>query len=254
MRITTPTSHILLIVAGGIAAAISVLAIFSAASADGAMKSRVIAPGLCETTGGGRFVKIPGSPGEKIDRRLLADVAWLKRRYNVFITDGYSLDPVHSANGEHPVGLALDIIPNFADGGSWRDINRLARWAEPTQNAPRAPFRWVGYNGDANHGKGHHLHLSWDHSTSKYDKPARVVYSARCPQGGDGTTAPNQPPSPPPAPDNGGGGTTPDTDPDDTGGGGVSPRPRRVELSTVEDKLQASQATAVTETSGVGVP
>ena len=40
----------------------------------------------------------------------------------------------------------------------------LARWAEPRQNRPRAPFRWVGYNGDANHGCGNHLHLSWSHA------------------------------------------------------------------------------------------
>ena len=43
-------------------------------------------------------------------------------------------------------------------------MTRLARWAEPRQNRPRAPFRWVGYNGDANHGCGHHLHLSWSHA------------------------------------------------------------------------------------------
>ena len=26
------------------------------------------------------------------------------------------------------------------------------------------PFRWVGYEGDAGHGCGNHLHLSWNHS------------------------------------------------------------------------------------------
>ena len=25
------------------------------------------------------------------------------------------------------------------------------------------PFRWVGYDGDENHGCGDHLHLSWFH-------------------------------------------------------------------------------------------
>ena len=32
------------------------------------------------------------------------------------------------------------------------------------QNRPRPPFRWVGYNGDAGHGCGNHLHLSWEHA------------------------------------------------------------------------------------------
>ncbi len=36
------------------------------------------------------------------------------------------MDDVHSINGEHPVGLALDIVPNKAAGGSWNDIDRLA--------------------------------------------------------------------------------------------------------------------------------
>ena len=47
---------------------------------------------------------------------------------------------------------------------AWRGITRLAHWAEPVQNRPRAPFRWVGYDGDAGHGCGHHLHLSWEHA------------------------------------------------------------------------------------------
>ena len=37
----------------------------------------------------------------------------------------------------------------------------------------RTPWRWVGYNGDANHGRGNHLHLSWNHA------PARPGHSPR---------------------------------------------------------------------------
>ena len=44
--------------------------------------------------------------------------------------------PVHTANGEHPLGLAVDLVPG--PGGSWDDIDRLAAWAEPRQNQPRA--------------------------------------------------------------------------------------------------------------------
>jgi hypothetical protein len=161
--------------------ALAALALVAANFATGAMRSEKLAPRLCETTGGGRFVGIPGSPGERIDRRLLNDVRMLKRKYKIFITDGYSLDPVHSRNGEHPIGLALDIVPDIRRGGSWKLISKLAKWAEPRQNRPRAPFRWVGYNGDPGHGRGHHLHLSWSHSETRYNKPARTVYSLRCP-------------------------------------------------------------------------
>ncbi len=161
-----------------------------AAPAQGVMRTERLGPNLCLTTGGGKFVSVPGFPGEKIDRRLLNDIKLLRKKYKIFLTDGYSTDPVHSANGEHPVGLAADIVPDKAAGGSWRDITALAKMAEPRQDRPVAPFRWVGYDGDVNHGRGHHLHLSWDHSEAKFGRPARSVYSLRCPgtSGGGAST------------------------------------------------------------------
>jgi hypothetical protein len=153
----------------------------AAAVAVAKMTSIQLEPKLCETKGGGKFVEIPGFPGEKIDRRLLNDIEFLEERYKhkLFITDGYSLDPIHAHNGEHPIGLALDIIP--VAGASWRKVSRLAKWAEPRPNRPRPPFRWVGYNGDAGHGRGDHLHLSWSHSATSFNEPARTVYTIVCP-------------------------------------------------------------------------
>ncbi len=157
----------------------------------GGMSSEKLGRNLCETTGGAKIVPIPGFPGERIDRRLLDDVRMLQRRYKIFVTDGYSNDPVHASNGEHPMGLALDIVPDKAAGGTWRDITALAKWAEPRQNAPVAPFRWVGYDGDSGHGRGHHLHLSWNHSETRAGTSPRTVYTLRCPggktPGGSGT-------------------------------------------------------------------
>jgi uncharacterized membrane protein YgcG len=167
--------------------ALVALAGFVPAASDARMKSVQISNKVCQTTGGGKFVDIPGFPGEKIDRRLLRDIRYLRRNYKIFITDGYSKDPVHSANGEHPRGLALDIVPNVAAGGSWSDIDKLAKWAEPSQNQPRSPFRWVGYDGDANHGRGHHLHLSYNHLGADFGEPAKTMYSIKCPKKrGDG--------------------------------------------------------------------
>ncbi len=171
--------------------ALALTALVPTASAK--MRSTKLSKGVCLTTGGGRFVDIPKFPGEKIDRRLKRDIRFLSRRYNIFVTDGFSTSPVHSAKGEHPIGLALDIIPNSANGGSWAEITELARWAEPRQNQPRSPFRWVGYNGDQNHGRGHHLHLSWSHSGADFGKPAKSVYTIKCPR------KPKKKPDPPPA-------------------------------------------------------
>jgi hypothetical protein len=125
-------------------------------------------------TGGGRFVSIPGQRGKKIDRRLLPDVLYLIKRFHLRVTDGYSLSSIHAAGGEHPLGLAVDLVPG--PGGSWNLVDRLARWAEPRQNHPRWPFRWVGYNGDYNHGRGNHLHLSWRHSRGRFGHATRSVW------------------------------------------------------------------------------
>jgi hypothetical protein len=138
--------------------------------------------GLVRRTGGGRLVEIPGQTWARVDRRILPDVLYLVRRYHVRITEGYGTIG-HEPFGEHPLGLAVDIEPG--PGGTWADVSRLAAWAEPRQNHPRAPFRWVGWNGDFNHGHpsvckprlgcAPHLHLSWSHSPTPPRHVARTV-------------------------------------------------------------------------------
>jgi len=137
-------------------------------------------------TGGGRFVRIPGQTWARVDRRLLPDVLYLVRRYHVRVGAGYEVKG-HERLGEHPLGLAVDLYPG--PGGRWKDVSRLARWAEPRQNRPRFPFRWVGWNGDYNHGHPRvckprrgcapHLHLSWSHSPGKPRRPVRTVWVFR---------------------------------------------------------------------------
>ena len=138
---------------------------------------------LMRVTGGGRFVPLPGQTWVRVDRRILADVLYLVRRYRVRITEGLGTVG-HELFGEHPLGLAVDIGPGA--GGTWADVSRLARWAEPRQNRPRLPFRWVGWNGDYNHGHpavckpsrgcAPHLHLSWAHSRGAPRRPVRTVW------------------------------------------------------------------------------
>ena len=134
-------------------------------------------------TGGGRWVPIPGQTWARVDRRILADVLYLVRRYRVRVTEGYATTG-HAHFGEHPLGLAVDIEPG--PGGTWADVSRLARWAEPRQNRPRFPFRFVGWNGDYNHGHpsvckrsrgcAPHLHLSWAHTPGRPRQPVRTVW------------------------------------------------------------------------------
>lgn len=104
-----------------------------------------------------RPVPVPGMPGERIDPAILPELQLLLKTYKGKLTDGYATSG-HAAGGEHPLGLAADIVPDTARGGTWDDIDRLANFAEKS-----GVFRWIGYNGVAGHGRGHHLHLSWDH-------------------------------------------------------------------------------------------
>jgi hypothetical protein len=137
-------------------------------------------------TGRGRFVRIPGQTWARVDRRILPDVLHLVRRYHVRVGEGYAVTG-HEPRGEHPLGLAVDLYPG--PGGSWRKVSRLARWAEPRQNRPRFPFRWVGWNGDYNHGHpsvckprrgcAPHLHLSWSHTPGRPRRPVRTVWVFR---------------------------------------------------------------------------
>ena len=135
-------------------------------------------------TGGGRFVPVPGQTWALVDRRILPNVLYLIRRYHVRVTEGYGTIG-HAPFGEHPLGLAVDIEPGA--GGTWADVARAARWAEPRQGRPRSPFRWVGWNGDYNHGHpsvcrprrgcAPHLHLSWSHTPARPRHAARTVWA-----------------------------------------------------------------------------
>jgi hypothetical protein len=129
----------------------------------------------------GRIAPIPASipheAGDMVDRRIVPDLRWIAKRYPIYITDGYSgplpngrhvgCDECHVRGSDHYNGLAVDIVPATPSSrcdANWAPITRLALWAEPVQNQPLPPFRWVGYNGDAGHGCGNHLHLSWNHA------------------------------------------------------------------------------------------
>ena len=122
---------------------------------------------------------VPHEEGDMVDRRIVPDLVWIAQHFPIYVTDGYSgplpngehvgCHGCHVKHSDHYNGLAVDIVPVNGDGkcdATWRGITRLAKWAEPMQNRPVAPFRWVGYEEDAGHGCGNHLHLSWEHAAA----------------------------------------------------------------------------------------
>jgi len=154
-----------------------------------------------------------------VDRRIVANLRWIAQRFPIYVTDGYSgplpngeyagCHGCHVKHSDHYNGLAIDIVPlRWSDkcDENWRGITRLALWAEPLQNKPVPPFRWVGYDGDAGHGCGHHLHLSWEHAAAPQFQLAEWVevfpvgkQPARKPR----PKRPKTPPAPPPGPSGG---------------------------------------------------
>lgn len=158
----------------------------------------------------GKLVPIPASipheAGDMVDRRILPDLRWIEARFPIFITDGYSGPrpgggkyvgcDCHTDGSDHHYGLAVDIVP--VNGTTrcdriWKPITRLALWAEPRQDRPVPPFRWVGYDGDVAHGCGHHLHLSWNHAEGPEFRVAAWVSVFT-----SGTVTPPPPKLPPP--------------------------------------------------------
>jgi hypothetical protein len=131
----------------------------------------------------GKIVPVPASipheAGDMVDKRILPNLRWIAKRYPIYVTDGYSgplpsgehvgCDECHTRGSDHYNGLAVDLVPVGAGSkcdASWASMGLLALWAEPLQGLPAPPFRWVGYDGDAGHGCGHHLHLSWNHAAA----------------------------------------------------------------------------------------
>lgn len=190
----------------------------------------------------GKIVPIPASipheAGDMVDRRIVPDLRWIAARYPIYVTDGYSgplpdgehvgCNFCHVRGSDHYNGLAVDLVPLNGTPGkcdaSWAPITRLALWAEPVQNEPRPPFRWVGYDGDAGHGCGNHLHLSWEHSVAPMFQLAEWVdvFPVSGQQATSKPPAPSTPPSgvkPPKGPQ---GGSEPEPSPEPGPRGGIS--------------------------------
>jgi hypothetical protein len=164
---------------------------------------------------------IPHEEGDMVDSRIVPDLRWIAQRFPIYVTDGYSgplpngehvgCNNCHVMGSDHYNGLAVDVVPLNGTNGkcdaTWAPITRLALWAEPLQNKPALPFRWVGYDGDAGHGCGNHLHLSWNHApAARYELAEWVeVFPTGSQPGAEQPRhpRPKSPPKPPPGPSGG---------------------------------------------------
>lgn len=143
--------------------------------------------------GGPWLVPVSGTAAV-CDRRIVPDVVAILGRYHLAAGDCFSLTG-HERAGEHPLGLAIDLVPGA--GGSWELVAQAARdlgWS-PSCGATGcagqlpSPFRFIGYNGYPGHGDpAHagamaHLHLSWQHTPAAPGSPAARVQTLLPPPG-----------------------------------------------------------------------
>jgi hypothetical protein len=129
-------------------------------------------------------------PGTSIecDARIVDDVIWLTDRFGLTVTACFAATG-HALYGEHPLGLAVDVVPS---GGDWSRTLEAARyfgWSERCAATGCAgvaspPMRVVLYNRFPGHGDplhchppacSAHLHLSWVHGAAAPASPAPWV-------------------------------------------------------------------------------
>jgi hypothetical protein len=124
-----------------------------------------------EADGSGWLAPVPGFSGERCDARIVPDVVALTSEFGLQLTACFGGRP-HVVDGEHPLGLAADLVPV---DGDWSRTLRLAEtfgWSPSCAASGcggRGPFRVILYNGYPGHGDpAHsatpHLHLSWQHA------------------------------------------------------------------------------------------
>jgi hypothetical protein len=104
----------------------------------------------------GGIVPVPGSPGERMNKRVVPTWLNLQKRFNLFLTDAFG--PGHASPEHTRYGTAIDVVPG--PGGSWGDVNRAVAYSV---NAGYTPVYYDGSGGSIDlppHGPGHHAHMT----------------------------------------------------------------------------------------------
>ena len=130
---------------------------------------------------------VPGT-GVRCDARIVDDVVFLTTRFGLRVTACFAASG-HALHGEHPLGLAIDVVPRDDDWTRTAATARSFGWrpacaATGCAGEVRPPMRVVLYNGYPGHGDpshctppgcAPHLHLSWAHGPASPLTPAPWV-------------------------------------------------------------------------------
>jgi hypothetical protein len=126
--------------------------------------------------------------GLRCDARIVPDVRFILDRFGLRLTACFAATG-HAPRGEHPLGLATDLVPEDGDWQRTMNAARFFGWSPDCAgtgcaDSVRPPMRVVLYNGYPGHGDpAHcrppgcppHLHLSWSHAPTSPLTPAPWV-------------------------------------------------------------------------------
>jgi hypothetical protein len=136
----------------------------------------------------GRWLaRVPGTD-VRCDARIVDDVVYILRRFGLIATACFAATG-HALRGEHPLGLAIDVVPADGDWDRTLHAARFFGWspdcgASGCATAAKPPMRVVLYDGYPGHGDpahcppptcAPHLHLSWAHAPTEPLTPAPWV-------------------------------------------------------------------------------
>jgi hypothetical protein len=136
----------------------------------------------------GRWLAAVPGAGVRCDARIVDELVALLERFGLTATACFAATG-HAVGGEHPLGLAVDLVPRDGDWSRTLAAARSFGWSPSCAThgcagVVRAPMRVVLYNGYPGHGDpahcpapgcGAHLHLSWLHGAAAPLTPAPWV-------------------------------------------------------------------------------
>jgi hypothetical protein len=150
--------------------------------------SAAVSTGVRRVPFAGRWLaRVPGT-NVRCDTRIVDDVTYIADRFGLTVTACFAASG-HKVHGEHPLGLAVDLVPRDGDWDRTGATARFFGWrpiCAPTGCAGdvRPPMRVVLYNSYPGHGDpshcpapkcAAHLHLSWAHGSAPPLTPAQWV-------------------------------------------------------------------------------
>lgn len=129
----------------------------------------------------GGIVPVPGFPGERANRSILDEIAFVTKRFHLILTDAFG--PGHKSPGHTVTGTAADF------GGPDRNLDAAARWAAGKgyvtgYDGRFGTMRWPGHGPSTVAGANAHVHIEFGSKSGNLGAQAPRIPRPRITGGG----------------------------------------------------------------------